>query len=241
MRNLRLALLLSVIWTTQLETAEPPAEKPRPASPPPLTGRWQWTFAMPDGTKIHPVASLRWDGRRLTGRTHFKGGGDAPIAKGSVAGLRISFQTARTSYSATATTKYAGVIDGGVIRGQVESNWNGEPQTYPWEAIRLEDTPEGVWKWTRTLDERKLDFTLRAKVEGDKVTGKVQIRPASEDISQGRFRDGQVKFELEGKVGGETFRSRFEGRVAGDQITGKEVFKLGKQERTFDWVAERAD
>ena len=233
------ALLCALLCYSSALAAEPPTSPQVKDLTQLLNGRWRWQFTMPDGTSVKPVASLRWDGTRLSGKTRFRHATETPISKGVVDGNRITFQVSRTVYGKTVVTRYSGIVQGENLVGKMESNWAGELQSYPWEATRLPDTPEGTWKWDRETGERKLEAVLKAKLEGEKITGKVQIRRASADVLHGRFKDGMIRFQIEGKLGGEPFSSSFEGKLMGDQIHGKERLKTGKQEQLLDWEAER--
>lgn len=205
------------------------------------TGRWRWTFTMPDGTETRPQVRLKQDGSLLTGKSKFRHGSEIPISKGSVDGSRVAFQTVRTVDGRSVTTRYSGLLEGDMIVGKMESNWTGQLESYPWEAKRMQETPEGTWKWKRVFTEKPLELTLKGKLEGDKFTGKVSHKKTSTDVEKGTFKKDIVSFELTTRIGDVEVHSRFEGRVMGDQIEGKERVLVGGREEILPWNPERGE
>ena len=208
-----------------------------------LNGRWRWTFTMPDGVETRPLVKLRYDGRTLTGSARYRHATETPITSAKFDGQLISFQVVRQANDRRVVTRYSGTLNGDVIQGKIQSNWNGEVQSYPWEARRLPDTPEGTWTWTKTIGDKEVEITMKAKLDADKVTGKVSPRKRGGwDIQQGRFhKDGRLTFELEGKIGTVEFTSRFEGVIVGDLLQGHEFVEVGGTKTKETWEATRAD
>lgn len=208
-----------------------------------INGRWRWTFVMADGVETQPLLKLRYDGTTLSGTSKYRHASETPISAAKVEGNRISFQVVRHANDRKVVTRYSGEMDGDLITGQMESNWNGEVQSYPWKAKRLPDTPEGTWTWTRVIGEKEVEVTMKAKLEGDKVTGKVSNRKRGGwDILHGRFhKDGKITFELEGKLGSTEFASHFEGVIVGDSLKGSETVLVSGTTTRETWSATRAD
>lgn len=208
-----------------------------------INGRWRWTFVMPDGVETQPLLKLRYDGTTLSGTSKYRHASETPISAAKVDGDRISFQVVRHANDRKVVTRYSGVMEGDFITGQMESNWSGEVQTYPWKAKRLPDTPEGTWTWTRVIGEKEVEVTLKAKLDGEKVTGKVSNRKRGGwDVLHGRFhKDGKITFELEGKLGSTEFTSHFEGVIVGDSLKGNETVQANGTTTRETWSATRAD
>lgn len=207
-----------------------------------INGRWRWSFTMPEGVEVHPTLKLRYDGKTLTGTSRFRHASETPIAMGRFDGHHVSFQVVRQANDKRVVTHYSGAFKDDKIIGKIESNWEGETQAYDWEAKRLADTPEGTWTWERTLGEKDVDVTMKAKLEGEKVTGKVSNRKRGGlDILHGKFKDGRITFELEGKIGAVEFTSKFEGRLVGDRIQGKETIKTDAGATVETWEAVRGE
>ncbi len=98
-------------------------------------------------------------------------------------------------------------------------------------------------KWTYTLEislDTALDFTAELKQDGENVTGFVTVQELKTAIEKGKFKDGQLTFEIPRAYGGVKFMSRYTGKLTGDTLTGKIVSGTAPVERTYDWSAKRA-
>jgi hypothetical protein len=103
------------------------------------TGTYIWTMpgrnGGPDRTN---TLVLKLDGGKLTGTLASPGrGGQAPprdISDGKVTGSDISFCVTRTFNDNTITNKFSGTLADGTIKGKMEFERNGEPQSRDWEA-----------------------------------------------------------------------------------------------------------
>ena len=83
-------------------------------------------------------SSLKLDGDKLTGTLASPGRGgqttSREISDGKVTGADISFCIVRTFNDNTFTNKYSGTLADGAIKGKMEFERNGEPQSRDWEA-----------------------------------------------------------------------------------------------------------
>ena len=98
-------------------------------------------------------------------------------------------------------------------------------------------------KWTYTLDvslDTSVDFTAELKQDGETVTGSVTVQELKTTIEKGKFKDGQLTFEIPREYGGVKFTSRYTGKLTGDTLTGKIVSGTAPLERTYEWSAKRA-
>jgi hypothetical protein len=104
----------------------------------------------------------------------------------------------------------------------------------------------GTWTWTvpgrNGGPERKI--SLKLKVEGDKVTGKISS-PArggetrETDIKDGQIKGDEVSFKVVREVNGNTMTSKYSGKVSGDTIKGKYEFERNGETQSRDWEAKR--
>lgn len=97
-------------------------------------------------------------------------------------------------------------------------------------------------KWTYTLEvsvDTSLDFTAEFKQDGENVTGFVTVRELKTAIEKGKFKDGQLTFEIPREYGGVKFMSRYAGKLTGDTLKGKIVSGTAPVERTYEWSAKR--
>ena len=100
--------------------------------------------------------------------------------------------------------------------------------------------PTGTWKWTATINNQNRDFTLKLKLEGDKLTGKISGRDNTEsDIEDAAFKDDQVSFTVTRERNGQKFVIKYKGKLEGDTIKGKSEFERDGQKQSRDWDAKR--
>lgn len=98
-------------------------------------------------------------------------------------------------------------------------------------------------KWTYTLEvslDTSVDFIAEFKQDGENVTGSVTVQEMKTAIEKGKFKDGQLTFEIPREYGGVKFTSRYSGKLAADKLTGKIVSGTAPVERTYEWSAKRA-
>ena len=82
--------------------------------------------------------------------------------------------------------------------------------------------PTGTWKWSVTFNDMKRDFTLKLKLDGDKLTGAMLGRNNQETaIEEASFKDGEVAFSVTRERNGQKFTTKYKGKVDGDTIKGK--------------------
>ena len=76
-----------------------------------------------------------WPLWKLTGTVSGRGG-ETAIAEAKLKGEEISFQVTREFNGNTVTTKYNGKLSGDTIKGKMEFQRDGQPQSRDWEAKR---------------------------------------------------------------------------------------------------------
>jgi len=229
------SLLLTVVvsHTTALAADSPAA--------PPLEGIWKWTFTMPDGSQVTPKLKLKQEEDKLRGTSSFRPGSETPITNLVVRGDELSFQVVRERDGREIITRYSGVLSGDTIQGTMVSNWSGEEQRFDWKARRVVGA-EGTWKWNAGFGGSRSQSTLKLKQDGEKVTGKYSGgRGGETDIKNGKFKEGEISFEVERDRDGEKTVSRYYGKLYGDKILGKMELNFFGEPRTNDWEAVRSD
>jgi len=107
-------------------------DKPNP------TGTWKWT-AMRGNQARESTLKLKLDGDKLTGAMIGQNGQETPIEDGQFKGGEVSFKVTRERQGNKITTKYTGKLSGDTIKGKIESERNGQPQSRDWEAKRAKD------------------------------------------------------------------------------------------------------
>jgi hypothetical protein len=97
----------------------------------------------------------------------------------------------------------------------------------------------GTWTWSVTFNDRTIDFTLKLKQEGDKVTGTLSTARGDTKIEDGKCKDGEVCFKVTRERDGQKFTSTYKGKVAGNTIKGNVEFGSGDRTQKRDWEAKR--
>lgn len=100
--------------------------------------------------------------------------------------------------------------------------------------------PTGTWKWSATFNNQTREFTLKLKLEGDKLSGAMLGRDNQETpIEDASYKDGEVAFKVTRERNGQKFTVKYKGKVDGDTIKGKSEADFNGQTRSRDWEAKR--
>ena len=107
--------------------------------------------------------------------------------------------------------------------------------------------PNGTWKWTQPGRNGGPDreFSLKLKLEGEKLTGKLtapgrQGATTETEIKEGKLKGDEISFTTSIERGGNTFTSKYNGKISGDTIKGK-IERPGRDGGTQEtkWEAKR--
>ena len=99
------------------------------------SGTWKWSATGQNGQTRETTLKLKLDGEKLTGTISGRGG-ETAIAEAKLKGEEISFEVTREFNGNKVTTKYNGKISGDSIKGKMEFERRGQPQSRDWEAKR---------------------------------------------------------------------------------------------------------
>lgn len=107
--------------------------------------------------------------------------------------------------------------------------------------------PTGTWGWTTPGrnggPERKM--SLKLKVEGDKLTGKLTSpgrqggEPTETEIADGKIKGDEVSFTVTREFNGNKMTSKYNGKVSADAIKGKIESERNGETQSRDWEAKR--
>lgn len=107
--------------------------------------------------------------------------------------------------------------------------------------------PTGTWSWTMQARdggaERKM--TLKLKVEGDKVSGKLISPgrqggdPVETEIKDGKIKDGEVSFTITREFNGNKMVAKYTGKVTAESLKGKIETERNGETRSRDWEAKK--
>ncbi len=105
----------------------------------------------------------------------------------------------------------------------------------------------GTWKWSTAGrgGGQAREFTLKLKVEGDKLTGTVstpgrqgaQARETA--IENGKVKGDEISFSVTREFGGNKMTTKYSGKVTADTIKGKTEFERNGEAQSRDWEAKR--
>lgn len=100
--------------------------------------------------------------------------------------------------------------------------------------------PNGTWKWTFSRGGQEIELSLALKQEGEKLTGAVTLPMGQAiDIKNGTFKNDEVSFTTEVERNGNTFKTKYKGKVEGDTIKGTTERERNGETMTRDWEAKR--
>jgi len=101
--------------------------------------------------------------------------------------------------------------------------------------------PTGTWKWSVTFNDQTREFTLKLKLEGDKLTGAMVGQDGTETkIDEASFKDGTVAFGVTRERNGQKRTTKYNGKLDGDAIKGKAEFERNGEKMSRDWEAKRS-
>ena len=110
-------------------------------------------------------------------------------------------------------------------------------------VVQAEDKPDptGTWKWSAMGGNQTREFTLKLKLEGDKLTGAMVGRNNQETaIEEASFKDGTVAFSVTRERQGQKFTTKYSGKLDGDTLKGKSEFERNGEKQSRDWEAKRS-
>src|SRR5437867_10292037 len=106
--------------------------------------------------------------------------------------------------------------------------------------------PTGTWTWSQPGRNGGPDrkYTLKLKLEGDKVTGTLSApgrggQSSDVAISEGKLKGDEISFAVTREVGGNKITAKYTGKISGDSIKGKIETERNGQTQSRDWAAKR--
>jgi hypothetical protein len=100
--------------------------------------------------------------------------------------------------------------------------------------------PSGSWKWDfASPDGSKLEFVLKLKWDGKKLTGKYTAFESTVEIQDAKLEKDALSFAVRQDFGGFQSEVKFQGKTAKDELKGKVLVAFGDQPQEIDWTAKR--
>ncbi len=104
-------------------------------------------------------------------------------------------------------------------------------------------SPAGTWKFTvKGRNDQSREVTMKLKVDGEKLTGTVtggRNNDMDIEISDGKFKDGEVSFEVVRERNGTKRTTKYNGKLDKDVIKGKVETERRSEKVSNDWEAKR--
>lgn len=98
-----------------------------------VTGTWKWSVER-NGQTFESTLKLKQEGTKLTGTISGRNNTETEITDGKVDGDDVSFKVTREFNGNKFVQTYKGKASADAIKGKVEFERNGEPQSRDWEA-----------------------------------------------------------------------------------------------------------
>ena len=107
--------------------------------------------------------------------------------------------------------------------------------------------PAGTWKWSRPGRQGgdPVEITMKLKVEGDKITGKISQpgrgggAATETDIKDAKLKGDEISFSTSLERGGQTRTTKYTGKISGDTIKGSIETETRNGPQKRDWEAKR--
>jgi hypothetical protein len=100
--------------------------------------------------------------------------------------------------------------------------------------------PTGTWKWTTKFKDQERTTTLKLKKQGDKLTGTISGGKMEAKISDGTFKNGEVRFTVTREFKDQKFTTKYDGKLTGDTIKGTIKGSFGGKDFEREWEATRS-
>jgi hypothetical protein len=102
------------------------------------TGTWKWTVTNND-QKRDVTLKLKLDGDKLTGALMGRNNQETKIDDATFKDGEVTFSVTRERNGTKMTSKYTGKITGDTLKGKIESERDGKPESRDWEATRAKE------------------------------------------------------------------------------------------------------
>jgi hypothetical protein len=80
----------------------------------------------------------------------------------------------------------------------------------------------GTWKWSQEGPGGQMEFVLKLKQDGEKLTGTITGFQGEESpIEEGKVKDGAISFKVTRDFGGRAFVTTYTGKVSGGVLKAK--------------------
>lgn len=127
----RSLVIASVLGVMAFATAVKADDKANP------TGTWKWSVTFNNQTRENTL-KLKLDGGKLTGALVGRNR-ETAITDATFKDGEVSFKVTRERNNQKFTSTYKGKVEGDTIKGKIEFERDGKPESRDWEAKRAKD------------------------------------------------------------------------------------------------------
>jgi hypothetical protein len=223
--------LLSAQEKAAVPVAQKPADTPakdakKEESKSKLAGRWEGKFTRQDGQEMKLLYTFKIDVEKLTGTVESPMG-ELEIKEGKAKGDDLSFKVEMGDNA----VDYQGKLVEGKIKLKSKSS-RGERE------ITLSRVEDISGRWVAKLespDGESMEITFVFKVEGDKLTGKVESPMGNMDLTNGKAKGDEFSFDVDiggnaishnCKISGDEIKMKIKGFGGGDESQAPREFTL---------------
>jgi hypothetical protein len=213
------------------------AEKPNPA------GTWKLSIEV-SGQGYEFTLKLKMDGNKLTGTMAGEDGKETPIQDAKFKDGVLTYAVIHDENGQKIPVKATATISGDTMKGKAAFELDGEAQNVPWEAKRVappKANPTGTWKLSIEVNGQTYEFTLKLKLDGNKVTGTMVGEDGKESkLQDAKFKDGVLSYTVIHEQDGQRIPVKATAAISGDTMKGKAAFELDGEAQNLPWEAKRA-
>jgi hypothetical protein len=232
-RLLALAVLFTFVGAAVNTYA---AEKPNP------TGTWKLSIEV-EGQTYEFTVKMKLDGAKVTGTMVGEDGNEIAIKDGKFKDGVVSMTVIREEGGEKIPVKSTAKITGDTMKGTASFELNGEAKKLPFEAKRVaapKPSPAGTWKVSIEVQGQTYEYTMKLKVEGDKVSGTIAGDDGKEaKLQDVKFKDGVLTCTMVREEDGEKISAKTTATINGDTMKGKVAFELQGQAQNLPFEGKR--
>ncbi len=97
----------------------------------------------------------------------------------------------------------------------------------------------GTWKWSVERNGQTMEWTLKLKQEGTKLSGTMSGRQNETAIEEAKVEGDEISFKVVREFNGNKMTQKYKGKVGSDSIKGKIEVERNGETMSRDWEAKK--
>ena len=97
----------------------------------------------------------------------------------------------------------------------------------------------GTWKWSVERNGQTMEWTLKLKQEGTKLSGTMSGRQNETAIEDAKVEGDEISFKVVREFNGNKMIQKYKGKVGSDSIKGKVEIERNGETMNRDWEAKK--